>query len=175
MSDKIYVGIDIGKKGGLCSLHKGKLKYIAMPMQKNNDVDRRKLASVITTLLKKGKVHLIFEKLHGRPNQKASVTFSLGGQVEIVKTIADLYKIPHTEVTPQTWQKAMFMGVTKIYKKSKKNGVVTETTDTKKMALTAIKKIFPDYTFLATEKSKVPHDGIVDAALLAEYGRRKNL
>ena len=45
--------------------------------------------------------------------------------------------------------------------------------DTKAAALVAAKRLWPDEKFLATERSKVPHDGIVDALLIAEHTRRE--
>jgi len=45
--------------------------------------------------------------------------------------------------------------------------------DTKAAALVAAKRIWPEQSFLATEKSTVPHDGIVDALLIAEHTRRQ--
>jgi hypothetical protein len=44
---------------------------------------------------------------------------------------------------------------------------------TKEYALNKVKQLWPDETFLATKRSSVPHDGMVDAALIAEYGRLK--
>lgn len=45
--------------------------------------------------------------------------------------------------------------------------------DTKATSLLAAKRLFPDETFLATQRSKVPHDGIVDAVLIGLYCVRK--
>jgi len=33
--------------------------------------------------------------------------------------------------------------------------------------------LFPKVNLLMTERSSVPHDGLVDALLMAEYARRK--
>jgi hypothetical protein len=41
------------------------------------------------------------------------------------------------------------------------------------MALIAAKRLFPNESFLATEKSKKPHDGMVDSTLICEWGRRR--
>jgi hypothetical protein len=43
----------------------------------------------------------------------------------------------------------------------------------KEYALKAVREIFPDVKFHATKRSKVPHDGMYESALIAEYGRRK--
>lgn len=45
--------------------------------------------------------------------------------------------------------------------------------DTKATSLLAAKRLFPEETFLATTRSKVPHDGIVDAVLIGLYCVRK--
>ena len=42
--------------------------------------------------------------------------------------------------------------------------------DVKERSLWCAKHLWPDLTFLATEKSKKPHDGLIDAALIAFYG-----
>jgi hypothetical protein len=53
---------------------------------------------------------------------------------------------------------------------SKKNPRVK--IDTKATSLIAAKRLFPEEKFLATSRSKVPHDGIVDAVLIGEYCKR---
>jgi hypothetical protein len=45
--------------------------------------------------------------------------------------------------------------------------------DTKRAAALAARAIWPDRVFLATPRSTVSHDGIVDACLIAEHMRRK--
>jgi hypothetical protein len=42
--------------------------------------------------------------------------------------------------------------------------------DPKDRSLWCAKHIWPEQTFLATDKSKKPHDGLIDAALIAYYG-----
>jgi hypothetical protein len=44
--------------------------------------------------------------------------------------------------------------------------------DTKATSLIAAKRLFPDEKFLATTRSKVPHNGVIDAVLIGEYCRR---
>lgn len=40
----------------------------------------------------------------------------------------------------------------------------------KEASLYVARQLWPDQNFLATERSRVPHDGVVDAALIAYYG-----
>jgi hypothetical protein len=47
--------------------------------------------------------------------------------------------------------------------------------ETKRAASELARRLWPDESFFATERCKTPHDGLVDAALIAEYARRKNV
>lgn len=43
---------------------------------------------------------------------------------------------------------------------------------TKKLALAKARELWPEETWLESDRSKKPHDGMIDAALIAEFGRR---
>lgn len=60
-----------------------------------------------------------------------------------------------------SWQRAMLPGCAK--------------GETKAAALAAASRRWPHETWLASSRSKVPHDGMVDAALIAEFARLENL
>lgn len=168
---KYYIGIDIGLSGGITILKNSKiLSYTAMPIGVDGGVDIPKFFAILHKFKDKD-CHVIFEKLHGLPNQKLSVIWGLGKQVGYTEMAVTLLKIPYTPVPPQTWQKLMFAGTTMQEKKSKDKWV----RDTKKTALLAVTKLFPKEKFLATKRSRTPHDGIVDSVLLAVYGERKRL
>jgi len=47
--------------------------------------------------------------------------------------------------------------------------------DTKAMALVAVKRLFPHLKLTFGERATKPHDGLVDAVLMAEWARRNNL
>jgi hypothetical protein len=67
-------------------------------------------------------------------------------------------RIPSTEVTPQSWQRVMLAGLGK--------------GDPKGAALVRVGQLWPSVKFTATDRARVPHGGLVDAALIAEYGHR---
>jgi hypothetical protein len=46
---------------------------------------------------------------------------------------------------------------------------------TKVAALASANKLWPTERWLATTRSKTPHDGMVDAALIARYNRDRQL
>jgi hypothetical protein len=59
------------------------------------------------------------------------------------------------------WQKVMLPGCAK--------------GDTKPAALARARQLWPAESWLASPRCSKPHDGMIDAALIAEYGRIKNL
>ena len=77
--------------------------------------------------------------------------------------------IPYIKVPAKEWQKEMFKGVDEITKPGKTSR------DTKAMALVAIKRLFPELKLTFNDRSTKPHDGLIDAVLIAEYSKRKNL
>jgi hypothetical protein len=118
----------------------------------------------------------------------AGTTFTFGGCFEGVKALCAAFNIPITLVQPQTWQKVMWQGVPKHRKPPKKltkkelekkaagkkvrKPKKTGSIDTKKMSRIAVMRLFPGEDLRKNDRCDVPHDGIVDALLIAEYGRR---
>lgn len=166
---KMYLGIDIGKAGGLVGIVDSKIIYKrVMPLVGGEDVDVFELARIFAELSKKYTVHVVTEKFAGFFGYGKNAAVSVARQSGFIESALILCKVPHTRFVPQGWQKPMFEG-TKDMRKS--NGQ----RDTKAMALLTANRIFPGETFLATERSKKPHDGLVDAALMAKFGERKGL
>jgi len=69
------------------------------------------------------------------------------------------FAIPHEVRRANVWQKEF--------------GISARKGNTKVQALQICQDLFPNVNLLATERSKKPHDGIVDALLIAEYARRR--
>lgn len=153
------IAIDIGLEGAVCE-YSGQISYWTMPII-GNQVDYQNLCDRIS----KENAHVVFEDLKSLYAVSASSTWSLASQAGAVEMMCVALKLPFTKVAPKDWQKEMFQGIPPIRKSSGK-------ADTKKMALIAAKRLFPNLSFLATEKSRVPHNGIVDAVLIAEWARR---
>jgi len=86
--------------------------------------------------------------------------FTFGHLVTLLKLENRRYQT----VLPKMWQKE-FWTRPKMAKK--------ERFDTKAAAFAAAIKLWPMADFTATERSTTPHDGIVDALLIAEWARRK--
>lgn len=172
MSDKYYIGIDPGLKGGVVVTQNEKIIYLGvMPVTTAKAVDSRGLAKILHKYNKVGSVHVVFEKFGGFFGYAKKSAVSLGTQCGAIQASCEVVGVPFTRYMPTQWQKVMFEGQTVIYKTGKDKGKK----DTKKMALAVAKRLHPKETFLATSRSSVPHDGIVDSLMLAEFGRRKNL
>lgn len=167
-----YIGFDFGKKGGLAVLKNGKPYFSCRMPVVGSEIDIKKILSILQTLKKKeGRHHLILENAAGAYGLGKKQACSMFEQAGICKTACIALGIPYTAITARKWQGFMFKDTKLVYKTvdGKKK------LDTKKTALILAKKLFPQETFLATKRSRVPHDGIVDAYVLAEYGRRRNL
>lgn len=66
--------------------------------------------------------------------------------------------IPYQLVAPQRWQKVMLADI--------------PGSDTKQRSILAAQRLFPGVNLRRTERSRKLSDGLSDALLLAEYGRR---
>ncbi len=185
----LVIGIDPGKTGAIVALSDmGNViwKYVTPTIGKEIDWD--KFASFLRYDDTDG-VHVILEHVHAMFGVAASTTFTFGGCFEGVKALIAAYRLPFTLVQPKVWQKVMWQGIQEHRKPPKKltkkeliikaAGSKVRTPkaigsiDTKMMSLIAAKRLFPNEDLRAsTHPRAVPHNGIVDALLLAEYGRR---
>lgn len=164
-----YIGIDPGKKGAIVVITRGKIVHKEiMPLIGGDEVNYRKISSTLLKLKTKGTCHIVTEKFAGFFGYSKSAAISIGSQVAVIRAIGSLLGIPVTSVIPKTWQGVICLG-TKMY--LKKDG----RKDNKKIALITASRLFPEETFLASTRSKVPHDGYIDAALIALYGYKKGL
>lgn len=171
---KGYIGIDIGKHGAICSItREGTINVLKIPMIKDQ-IDYSFLFDMIqniqTTELKNTGINptVVFEKLGVIFGSSKATAFSMGYQCGAIEMLCISLGLPYVKVPAKEWQKEMFKGVDEITKPGKTSR------DTKAMALVAIKRLFPSMQ-LTFESGKKPHDGLIDAVLIAEYARRQNL
>ena len=163
-----YIGIDIGKKGAIYMMNEDGTEdwRVAMPMIKTQ-VDWHELNAILEPYqMFNGMV--VFEKLGVIFGSSKKTAFSMGEQYGAVRQCCIANNLRYTEVPAKKWQAEMFEGQVNILKTGSKSA-----RDTKAMALVAAKRLFPTVNLLMTKASSVPHDGLVDALLMAEYARRK--
>ena len=166
MSSKYIIGLDLGKTGGIVVLMGSKIVHKEVMPIMGEDPDVKRIAKIFNAYNKKG-AHLVFEKFAGFFGYSKSAAVSMANQSGLIEATAILVGIPYTMIMPPQWQKVVWEGTTIQYKGSKK--------DTKKTSLITANRLFPQESFLATPRSKKPHEGLFDAALLAVYGQRKGL
>src|ERR1035437_846837 len=166
MPRAINIGIDIGKKGGICIQEGGKLHTMVMPMIKS-EVDYHALYNILEQAKDKD-CHVVFEKLGVIFGTSKATALSMGNQAGSVRAFCIALKLPFSEIPPKVWQKDMLLGITEISRPSSTGK--TTVRDTKSMALLACKNLFPT-TPLSIGDNK-PHDGICDAILMSEFSRK---
>lgn len=170
----IYIAIDPGKYGSIAVMEGNKIETYPMPLVKT-ELDYHELVKIIARSAKSdtNKVHVIFEKLGVIFGTSKATAFSMGEQCGAIEMACIANHIPYTKIRPIVWQKEMLQGVDEVTKSSISGK--KQVRDTKAMALIAIKRIFPELKLTFGKVALKPHDGLIDAVLMAEYARRKNL
>ena len=103
-------------------------------------------------------IYGFLEAASARPGQGVSTMFKFGRVYGLAEGGLAVLRIPYELVNPAKWTKTMLAGV---------EG------DGKARNTVAAKRLFPSLDLRANPKCKVPSAGIVDAILIAEYGRRQ--
>ena len=151
------LGIDPGLTGGLVLLDSNSLQIVGMiPMptvtSKHKEIDRLALQRFIN---KCSPDFIVLEQVNGRPGQSAKSTFTFGKVFGICLMAIAEYK--HCLVPPIAWQKIAHQGI-----------VRGDVPDAKRRSLIAANRLWPKESFTLSGCKK-PHDGLVDAALIAYF------
>lgn len=164
MSDCIF-GVDLGLDGGVAMLpmdgqlpHLWRMPTLPDPRKKGRRI--YDVRGIRDRLHAWAPDHVFVEEaqLTGKgPTTKQAVASPARCQMAFEMACCCL-GYPCTIVRASTWQRTMFAGL----------GTVQ---DTKAASIRRAGQLFPDVN-LIPEGCKKPHDGLSDALLLAEYGRR---
>ena len=147
----IYIGIDPGKNGGIAivSTLENKIEKIGVKCYSDED---------LLSILKDAEEYIqkvcYLEKVHAMPKQGVSSTFNFGMNYGFIQGVLKAYGIPYELVTPQKWKKEF------------------SCTSDKNTSIEVCKRLFPSVNLKATDRCKKDHDGMAEALLIAEYGRR---
>lgn len=162
MSDQkvLIAGIDPGKNGGAIILDNFGNIIAKSPMFM---IDKSEFDSTAYSYFLKNDQyqvdHVVVERVTAMPKNGVVSMFHFGMAFMFCQVVPKMLSIPMTLVTPQAWQKVMHMGIDK-------------TLDPKQRSLIAFSRLYPDTDLRMTSRCKNQHDGLVDALLLAEWGRR---
>ena len=155
----MILGIDPGGRGGIAWLTKsGKIsKLCVMPMisKELNEPGLRDIFEASRDEID----HVFIEHSQAMEMMGRISSFKYGMNFMAIKMCAVCLRMPFTLVKPQVWQKIMHRGI-------------NSKLSTKRRSLIAATRVFPGESFMASARSEKPHDGLYDAALIAEWGRR---
>jgi hypothetical protein len=164
----IYIGIDNGVSGGICAIsdhpQTSVIRMIPMPVskaRKGNEVNIRALHLWITEVTGGNLSNAVYIIEEPGGSKSARAATSMAGSFHAVRGFFEAKFLRWERITPQAWQKKLLPGC--------KAG------DSKPRALELASRTWPEETWLATDKSRKPHSGLYDAALIAEYGRINQL
>ena len=144
------IGIDQGLSGGIAFIEEETAMACPLPVD-GKDLD----VPEFFELVKCGAQKKAFIEVPFLPsNQSGGLV--IGTNYGRILAVLTLLKIPTHKVTPSTWSNKLL---------GKKE------TRSKGANIALAKQLFP-CTELVQPRCKVPHDGIVDALLIAEWGRR---
>lgn len=179
-----FGGIDPGKDGGLVIIdHEGKVLVVRKPpiiYARTVKVEDKKTGKMRSK--KKGKdeydlpgmrdlldeyegengtpVFFTIEKQHALPSSMggSAANFQRGLSFGLWQAFLCGMGIPYLVVAPQTWQKVMLAD--------------TNVDDTKQASKIVARRLWPREKWTRSEQATKIDDGLTDAVLLAEYGRR---
>ena len=146
----IYIGVDPGKNGGIAKINtdNGFVKTVTFSEE-----------SLISELegyfmFDKSPLRCVLEKVNAMPGQGVVSMFNFGQNYGFIQGVLKAYGIPYELVTPQKWKKEF------------------SCTSDKNTSIEVCKRLFPGVNLKATDRCKKDHDGMAEALLIAEYGRR---
>lgn len=154
----LFCGIDPGIKGAVVFLDsRGAIFHkILMPE------DVTALADFFTKFCyvhsEKYKIRVFLEKAQAMPGQGVCAVFNYGKHFGSIIGILATLGCKVELIPPQAWTRAMHKGYNQSNSKEKSKALALD--------------LFKGESFLASVRCKKPHEGFVDAALIAEYGRR---
>lgn len=171
---KIYIGADPGSDGFISVIDNGEYRFL--PIDGTPPLDIGKFIGEY----KDKECIAILEDVHAVFGSSAQGTFNFGFSKGLLFGLLIAHKIPYVLVAPKDWQNAVWINADKEFTTQKqhlKDGSerTIKKVDTKSTSINAARRLFPDVDFRKSARAKKPHDGKVDALLMAEYGRRKNL
>ena len=152
---RTIIGIDPGLDGGLAAITAEGLDLAVMPVAaagKRREIDEQ---AVVSWLLCRRPAHVFIERVQAMPRQGVVSMFSFGAGWGLVRGICAGLALPYELVRPQEWQRAMLAG------------------QPKGSEYLVASRLWPNAEWRASERATRPHSGLVDAALLAEHGRRR--
>lgn len=151
------LGIDPGLDGGLAAHSPEGLELLVMPTVAAGSrrlLDEQRIVQWLMPFAPK-RALVFIEAVHAMPKQGVTSMFSFGTSWGLVRGICAGLGLPYELVRPQEWQGAMLKG------------------QSPGSEYLVASRLWPLVDFRSSERAKKAHDGLVDSALIAEFGRRR--
>jgi hypothetical protein len=155
----VIIGVDPGLSGGLATLDgQGRMLDLRpMPESLGALIDYLR---AVQASLKLAPLHVWLEAAQSFPKQGVSSAFNYGTHYGELRGILMALGVTHTLVRPGVWTKTMHAG--------------TGAGPAKSRSLEAARRLLPGEAWRPEGgRGTKAHDGLVDAYLIAEYGRRQ--
>jgi crossover junction endodeoxyribonuclease RuvC len=154
----VVLGIDVGLDGAVAILGDDEsITLHPVPVLRSGTSRREYDVSGMISLVTAQPIALaVIESVCARPGQGVTSTFRFGFGAGLWMGLLSALGIPFQLVTPQTWKRDILRGTTK----------------DKTAAIQFVQRRFPAASLLPSSRSRTPHDGMAEAACLAEWGRR---
>lgn len=163
----IFLGIDPGKAGGLAWISRlgTVLEVAATPLLPGRGAGEYDLATIRTMLMGRSRVDDLRAFVELLPDLPPGLQFG-GMKAARARGVAEgwawalaMLCVPYELVKPKNWQKVMLADI--------------PGEDTKARSIIAAQRLFPGADLRPTPRCRKPSDGISDALLIAEWGRRR--
>jgi hypothetical protein len=157
----LIIGVDNGIDGGIAFLLNGKLvQAMTMPLLSKADPKRVDVLRVVDAITGKGRVDLVVIE---RPTHALSyrTAVSMADSFARIECAMSFTRVQFVSVVAKEWQKEFWPSK------------MTKKKTTKELAFAEADRLWPGFDWRRSTRSEKVHDGMVDAALIAEYGRIK--
>lgn len=185
----VYIGIDPGANGGIATIVpkeyticKPNMITFPKPNDKNIAIVEKYKDEYLIQLCKNLVINTpdsvisnkdivaYVEEVHSHPRQGVASTFTFGVNYGKILGILKAFGIEPKLVRPGEWKKEL--GVL-LPKEQKINDANANKKLAKQLSINKVKKLYPEVN-LIPKRGKKEHDGMAEALLIAEYGRRQN-
>lgn len=152
MSNRIYIGVDPGSNGAIAIIIDDVVyKVVKYDSYEIADI----IKNVVSEYSENRTMMCTLEKVHSMPRDGVKQAFKFGENYGFVKGTLMALQIPFQEVTPMTWKKEFSL-----------------VKQDKSISIKRSKELFPGVSLLPTPRSTKESDGMAEALLICEYGRR---
>lgn len=150
MNEKLFCGIDVGKKGGIAIIDDSRKVLFLRIMA---DECLREAADLMKQY--ENQCMVFIEKVAAMPGQGVTSMFNFGKSAGFVEGIMYGNRIPYELIPPQKWKKEF-----SLFNKDKQESIKV------------CKQLFPGVNLLPSSRCTKESDGMAEALLIAEVCRR---